>query len=223
MTRRSSLGAVSAMVSSLAMLALTAACGVVPAGVETQQSRAMATVVAGLQAQLSSTPVTVARAQTTPPGVAAPAIQAPSILGTSLAQALAAAPARAGQPMAITTEAGEHLTVTVNAIIDPAQSTNKYNQPKGRFVVIDWTLRNDGSIGHVVSIYEFKLQTADGFLYDRGMSAGLPQPDVISGTVAEGQTVRGYVSYDVPAGAVLKSAIYQPLGNRQFVIADLAP
>jgi len=204
------------IVAGVIGLSLAAACSVGPSA-GSQQARSFATAAAALQAQLSPTPVVTAQA---PLPVASPV---PSILSSPLAQAFAALPPRAGQPVAVTTDAGERLTVTVNAVVDPAQSANKYNQPKGRFVTIDWTLRNDGPIGHSVSTFAFELQTSDGRVYKRGLSAGLPEPELISGTVGQGQVVRGYVSYDVPVGSTLQSAIYQPLGNRQFVIADLTP
>ena len=212
------------VVAAFTALSLTLGCTALPP--EAKTSQAMAPAVAALQAQLSPTPLAAPAPAATapPPASAAPAAtRAPGVLGSSLSQALASAPPVVGQPVAVTTEAGEKLTVTVNAIVDPAPSSFKYNQPKGRFVVLDWSIRNDGSIEHAVSPFAFQLQTADGFMYRFGISAGLPQPDMHSGSVGPGQSMRGYLAYDVPAGSTLKSAIYQPLGNRQFVIAGFTP
>lgn len=36
-----------------------------------------------------------------------------------------------------------------------------------------------------------------------------------------GQSMRGYVVYDVPAGAQIARLFYQPLGSSQLIVVDL--
>jgi len=128
---------------------------------------------------------------------------------------------RIGDTTVLTTPAGLRLALTVNAVNDPVQSSNQFNKPNGRWVLVDWTIKNEGTIDFDPTFIDFKLQTADGFLITRGNSAGHRTPQLDTAKIAPGQLARGYLVYDVPAGQALKAAIFQPAGARQFVIADL--
>jgi Domain of unknown function (DUF4352) len=112
------------------------------------------------------------------------------------------------------------LEITVNSLKDPSPSTNQFNRPMGRFVLLDWTIRNVGTKETDLNPLYLKLQTTDGFLVQEANHAGQPEPSVPLSTLGPGQTVRGFESYDVAAGAVLKAAIFQPSGSPQIVIAD---
>ena len=211
--------------ASVLAAALVAACGRGPARTEKQQMHDLQATVAALQAQLSRTaPATNAIATPVATSVA-PAAGSSGVLappaGTARSLLAAPLPPKPGETVPITLESGERLEVAINNLIDPAVSTHPFNKAKGRWVVVDWTIANRGSIGHRVNIFACLLQTADGFMLKVGNSAGLPQPELISGLLGPGQSVRGFVPYDVASGARLKSVIYQPLGNRQFVVADL--
>lgn len=212
--------------TSLVAAALSGACTGGQSAADKQQVRDLQATVAALQAQLSRTPP-AATAIATPTATAslvitpaASAILTPRV-GAPASLLTPTSPPKVGDTVPITLESGERLEVTVNSVIDPATSTHPYNKAKGRWVVLDWTISNRGSIGHRVNIYACLLQTADGFMLNLGNSAGLPQPELISGMLGPGQTVRGFVPYDVATGAKLKAVVYQPLGNRQFVVADL--
>ena len=113
------------------------------------------------------------------------------------------------------------LALTVNSVADPVESTNSFNQPQRRFVLVDWTATNEGTVNFDPFRGNFKLQTADGFLVDPGNHAGHREPDLATGVLGPGQLVRGFLVYDVPAGQRIRAAIFQPTGGRQFVVAEL--
>lgn len=132
-------------------------------------------------------------------------------------------PPRIGETDEISTQGGTiDVEVTVHGVRDQVRSTNQFNVPKGRYVVLDYEIKNDASEIWDVSEYDFVLQTADGYVYHEANHAGLPDPELSSAHLGQGQRVRGFVAYDVPVDAVLQSAIYQPAGVKQFVVADLA-
>lgn len=127
-----------------------------------------------------------------------------------------------GQPTILESR-GQRFSITVNAVIDPSPSTNQFNTPKGRWVVVDWTIKNEGTANVDISTSYLKLLTADSFEVDRGNHAGhkTPELDYGSGTLGPGQSTRGFIAYDVPTGAKVTAAIYHPLGSPQLPIATL--
>lgn len=175
---------------------------------------ALQATIAALQAQLAVTPTpqTIVRTVTvvvTPPPTPSPSATPP--------------PAKVvGNTTVAVGRGGVQLALTVNAIKDPAISTNQFNQPHGRWVSVDWSIVNQGSATQDINPLDFKLQTADGFVIEEGNSAGLPEPRLSLGTLAPGQTQRGYVAYDVPLGAKVQRLFYQPFGSPQIVVVDLA-
>lgn len=128
---------------------------------------------------------------------------------------------RIGETTVLTMPSGLRLAITAHGITDPVQSSNRANNPSGRWVLIDWSIKNEGTIDFDPGYSDFKLQTMDGFLVQRGNAAGHQRPQLDTARLAPGQQARGYLVYDVPAGQVIKSLIYQPIGGRQFVIAEL--
>lgn len=173
--------------------------------------------VAALQAQLAHTPspITVTKTitvVTTPPPTPTPSPTPAPPPGGRLGVA-----SLFGTP-----DGSTKVAVTVNAITDPAISSNQFNAPKGRWVVVDWTVTNRGAKNLDVNPLDFKLQTADGFLYSEGNSAGLPEPALDLGTLAPGDTVRGFVAYDVALGARVQKLIYQPGLSKQLTVVDLS-
>lgn len=151
-----------------------------------------------------------------PPPAPAPAASAPR------APAPAAAPARRiGDTTVLTTPAGLRIAVTVNGRENNVPPPTRFALPSGRYVALDWTVKNEGSIDLNLNRLDFKIQTADGFLIDRSVHTAR-EPDLASGTLGTGQVIRGWLTYDVPIGQQVKAAVYQPVGARQFVIADLS-
>lgn len=123
-----------------------------------------------------------------------------------------------GQTVTMTTPAGLRLQVTVMGIEDDV-APGKYAQPaKGRYVAVDWSLKNDGAVDVEVNRLDLKIQTSDNHVLQRGTV--IREPDLDTSKLGPGQAMRGWLTYDVPRGARVRSAIYQPFGARQFVIAD---
>jgi hypothetical protein len=127
---------------------------------------------------------------------------------------------RVGNTTVITAPSGLRLAVTVMAVTDPVRSTNERHQASGRWVVLDWEVKNEGTTNFYANALHLKLQTVDNFVIDRGSHLGFPEPRFDSGTIGPGQGVRGYLAYDGPAGQRLKSAIFQAGNSPQFVIVD---
>ena len=191
-----------------------------PAASSTDDPRvaALQATIAALQAKLAVTPTpeTIVRTVTvvvTPPPTPSPT---PSPSPTPPPAKLV------GNTTVAVGRGGVQLALTVNAIKDPAISTNQFNQPNGRWVSVDWSIVNQGSTTQDINPLDFKLQTADGFVIEEGNSAGLPEPRLSLGTLAPGQTQRGYVAYDVPLGAKVQRLFYQPFGSPQIVVVDLS-
>ena len=113
------------------------------------------------------------------------------------------------------------VVVTSQGAICDAASSNQFNRPNGRWVVIDWQITNDGSENVNVNPFDFVVQTTDGFIIEPGNGAGLPEPQLDLTTLGQGETARGYVVYDVPRNAKIRSLIYQPPGQKQFIIAGV--
>jgi hypothetical protein len=86
---------------------------------------------------------------------------------------------------------------------------------------LNCSIKNEGTIDFDPGYGDFKIQTVDGFLVQRGNHAEHRTPQLDTAKLAPGQQARGFLVYDVPAGQALKSLLYQPAGGRQFVIAEL--
>lgn len=129
---------------------------------------------------------------------------------------------KTGQGVVLTTPGGLKLVVTANAVLDPSPSENQFNKPQGRWVVVDWTIRNDGQADQQVSASWLKIMTQSGYVVGSGNHAGHREPGFESGVLGPGQLRRGFLAYDTPPDQRVKSVFFQSPGNRQFVIAELA-
>lgn len=126
-----------------------------------------------------------------------------------------------GTPVQVVSESGVSLLITAHTVQDNAQSTNPFNAAKGRWVLVEWRVTNDGVRDRQLFSPHLKLLTADNFVITPGNHAGHPEPWLGISTLGPGQTVRGFIAYDVPAGQALASLIFQPSGARQLVVADI--
>lgn len=125
-----------------------------------------------------------------------------------------------GQTTLVTGQ-GARFVVSVHAVTDPARSTNQFNTPKGRWVLVDYSVENIGSIEFSFSPLALKLQTADAYLIQRGNHAGHREPSLASGDLAPGQKVRGFLVYDVPSDQRASGLIFQSGGSSQLMVARL--
>lgn len=114
------------------------------------------------------------------------------------------------------------FSITVNKVTDPSRSTNQFNAAQGRWVLVDWTVTNEGTANLQLSTLDLKLLTRDNFEIGRGNHAGHPEPQIDAfPTLGPGQSIRGFYAYDVPTGALLTGAIYHPTGSPQLLVANL--
>src|SRR5439155_18291966 len=73
-----------------------------------------------------------------------------------------------GQPVVLSNTTGTVLALTVNSVKDGARSSNQFNKPAGRWVAVDGSVSNLGSINLTINPLDFVLQTVDGFIVNRG-------------------------------------------------------
>ena len=111
---------------------------------------------------------------------------------------------------------------TVNRVLDPAPAGRRLEDGK-RAVAVDVTQlarRDDISYN---ALY-FSLQDADGFVYRADFGVADVEPTLVTGALAAGQRVRGWVAFQVPESAVLVAVLAQPPGfsSPKVVIAELA-
>jgi hypothetical protein len=112
------------------------------------------------------------------------------------------------------------FAVAVLGFQDPAIGTNQFNRPMGRFVVVDWSVTNTGTEDADLNVLRLVLRTTDQRIYRADNPAGVATPTLSVATLAPGETVRGYVVYDLPTDATIEAALYQPLGAGSVVIAS---
>jgi hypothetical protein len=129
-------------------------------------------------------------------------------------------PKRIGDTTVLTTPDGLRLAITVNGVTDNAQGRATFMRPQGRWFAVDWTIKNEGTTDFHVNRLYFKVQTPDGFLIERAAYMAR-EPDLVTNSLGSGQLMRGWLTYDVPSGQSVKTAIFQAGTSRQFVIAEL--
>lgn len=126
---------------------------------------------------------------------------------------------RIGDLTVLEASSGLRLVLVVNAVEDNVKPGKYDSAPKGRYMAVDWTIKNEGSVEARVNRLHFKLQTAEGFIIQR--TSEVREPGLSTDVIDPGQTARGWLTYDVPAGARVVYVIYQPPGEPQFIIANL--
>jgi len=110
--------------------------------------------------------------------------------------------------------------ITVMAAEDNVKP-GRFDRPAdGRYMVVDWLVKNEGTVAVDLNRLDFKLQTGEGYVLQRA-SAVVREPDLATAKIGAGQFMRGWLTYEVPNGARATFAIYQPSGTRQVIIADL--
>ena len=193
----------------------------------------VATVRAEVAAELTAGERT-AQAQITPPPtpipVPTPTPDLAAMVATVTAQveaehAAAAATAQAQitptpPPIGTTVEAGGS-SYTVNELRDPAPAGIFGVDAGKRLVAVDVTQVGVNDADRY-SPDRFFIQDADGYVYDEDFRATSIEPRFGSGELATGQRVRGWVSFQVPAQAVLAAVLVETEWfGPKILIADL--
>ena len=131
-----------------------------------------------------------------------------------------AAPTPTPPPIGTTVEAGGSA-YTVNEVLDPAPTGGRGVEAGKRLVAIDIT-QTCIADGDSYNTFDFFVQDADGYVYDTGFGYTGVEPRIGSGELAAGQRVRGWVTIQVPASAVLVSVLVAAEGSGpKILIADL--
>ena len=118
-----------------------------------------------------------------------------------------------------TVEAGAS-TYRVNEVRDPAPGELFPPDDGDRYLAADVT-QMAGEDGDRSSLLNFSAQDSEGYIYDGTLWADL-EPIFDSGAIGAGQTVRGWVTFEVPESAVVITIrIRYDYGEPVKVIADL--
>lgn len=121
-------------------------------------------------------------------------------------------PTRNGQVVAI-------LQITAVTLRDRVTGFYRLDVPKGRYAAVDWAVTNAGSTDYRLSTSDLKLQTGSNQILTPKRLVGMPGPDLDSGTLGPGQSVRGSLYYDVPSGENIAALIFQDARSPQVVLA----
>lgn len=126
-----------------------------------------------------------------------------------------------GPEIGTTFEAGGSL-YTVNSVEDPAEEPeDEFFGPEegNRWVVLDITQEAAGGEDSA-GPWDFTVQDEDGFIYE--WTFGEAEPEFPSVQLADGQRVRGYLTFEIPEDAVLV-AVYADADfpRPPVMIADL--
>ncbi len=97
----------------------------------------------------------------------------------------------------------------------------QYLKPKEgtRWVAVDVSLENTGTAQINYNPFFAKLKTADNREYNP--TVGAAEPSLKSGEQRPGETVRGWITFEIPADARPATLIYDPPLLRSRVTVDL--
>ena len=104
---------------------------------------------------------------------------------------------------------------TVNRVLDPASGSPTAGMRLVSFDLTQEALLDDEPYNH----WDFSVQDADSFMYGRS-NRGDAQPSFSIGTLSKGQKVRGWITFEVPASAMLESLLLT-VNRQNHVVADL--
>lgn len=111
-------------------------------------------------------------------------------------------------------------TLTVHAVSDPAQPYSASFKPKPgyRYVSVDVSVVNTDTTKPNASYNPLygKLKTSDNREYTP--TVGVVKPSMTSGEFAVGETVRGWVTFEIPVDAQLATFTYAPIGEARVVV-----
>ena len=127
-------------------------------------------------------------------------------------------PPGSGPKLGETVEAGK-ARVTVHAVEDPARAPDAVVEPGRRLVAIEVSIEAaKGSVS--VATFDFTVQDEQGYTYDPAFFGR--EPALKMTDLAQGRTIRGWVTFDVPKDAKLV-AVYADLDfpKPETLVADL--
>ncbi len=98
--------------------------------------------------------------------------------------------------------------VIVYGIEAHASSSDGYETPKGQYVKVDVGTTGTSTASFPYNELDFVLQDAAGQIYQPTFASGF-DPTYNSGDIAQGQSVRGFILFDIPAAATVQQVNYQ--------------
>jgi hypothetical protein len=119
-----------------------------------------------------------------------------------------------GDPVSV----GGDLTLTVNAVEEPA--SNEFFKPDegNQFVIVRATVSNSGSQGQPVSsLLQMSLVDGDGNSYDLDLIATVLAEETLDGEVPAGGSLTGGAGFQVPVGVSGLVFVFNPLIDGEAV------
>jgi uncharacterized lipoprotein len=122
-----------------------------------------------------------------------------------------------GKPLTVKVQSGATAEVTVLKVTTAKKGKGEFAEKpaNGQFVVVDVQIKVTGKQFSVNPLY-LKYQAADDKVFDssegNAFGAGF-EPALQSGDVPEGQSSRGYVVFDTPAGTGKQVQLTDELGS----------
>lgn len=94
------------------------------------------------------------------------------------------------------------ITLTVNEYVDNVVSKNEYDKPGSgnRFVAVDVKLENAGNSSEYILTDDFTIQDSNSYVYSHEWSEA-KSPELQSGNLGKGSSLRGWVVFEVPSKA----------------------
>lgn len=119
---------------------------------------------------------------------------------------------------------GAGYAVTLHEVRDnvPPEQYNK-PQPGFRWVAVDVTIENTGSAPIDYNPFFSKLKTGDDREYDPAIGSSGLSPQLSSGKHQPGEKSRGWITFEVAAGAPLATFSYDPTFGASKVVFDIKP
>ncbi len=104
---------------------------------------------------------------------------------------------------------------------EPCVSDNEFMQPEdgNKFIVIDITQENDGSVPRSYNLWNFTLQDSEGYSHQTAL-ATCKEPGFSSGTLQAGMKTRGYVTFEIAKENQPAKLIFTPswLDDDQIIV-----
>jgi Domain of unknown function (DUF4352) len=128
----------------------------------------------------------------------------------------------------IGSDGNEIAKITVDEVIDPFEEYDPSFSPErgSRLVGVIVTVENTGTRPHEVNPFDFLIQDDQGFLYGDTFvalteEAEAEYPELESDDLADGDSVTGFLAFEVLADTSLVQIFYSPESDRLITLADI--
>jgi hypothetical protein len=128
---------------------------------------------------------------------------------------------QSGYATPISDPSGIRLLVVLNGVGDFTAHPAVPEPAGGRWITLDLTVMNVGTSDFNLGPSNFQILSGNATIFQASTDDNLPQPQFTPAVLPAGQTLRGTVIFNIPAGQTLQSALFQAAGTTQFVIAPI--